>query len=282
MASTQSTIMDMNMIDLFEAIASGQLGPSEVAPDLHPHEPRHLKDATESEQASGTRVKRRKRSRSRSRDAAASIHPLSVVSVFSNLMIVEDTLRKRYVDLEKSRRNHAGFFYFMVGLACLLTYVNLVTPSPYRWIRFLEVMLNITIYISLGLFYLTGLYGKTFVVAPRFIHDTNKGLRGLNVRLVKVPPTWRERFWRIIDPVYVVRYGRLVQLVLVPRAFSAHFVELWELYRREFWEKERRRQLKKAKQSGARRKRKSPRPRLSSFSNPTGELDDLHVQQLEL
>lgn len=280
-ASAQNSIMDINTIDLFEAIASGQLGPSEVAPDLHPHEPRNSNDTAETEHT-GTKLKRRKRSRSRSRDAAASIHPLSVVSVFSNLMIVEDTLRKRYIELEKSRRNHAVFFYFMVGLACFLTYVNLVTPSLYRWIRFLEVMLNITMYISLGLFYLTGLYSKTFVIAPRFIPDANKGLRGLNVRLVKVPPTWRERFWRIIDPVHMDRYGRLVQLVLVPRAFSAHFVELWELYRREFWEKERRRQLKKAKQPGARRKRKSPRPGFSSFSHSKEELNELHVQQLEL
>lgn len=280
-----SDFMDMNTIDLFEAIASGQLGPSEVAPDLHPHEPRHTQDSTDTAKESqngGVKVKRRKRSRSRSRDAAASIHPLSIVSVFSNLVIVEDSLRKRYMKLQKSRRNYLIFFYFMVALACYLTYVNIYAPSMYRWIRFLETMINIADYISLGLFYLTGLYQKTFVIAPRFIHEANKGLKQLNVRLVKVPPTWKERLWRFVDPVYTIHHGRLVQLVLVPRAFSAHFVEIWELYRREFWDKERRRQLKRGKQLPVRRKRRHPRSAFSSQSLSKEEIaNELHAQQLE-
>lgn len=169
--------------------------------------------------------------------------------IFSTLMIMEESLRRQYVELAVSRRRHVLFFFGLVIAAVYYSYAVFVAPSMYWVLNVVDRLLVFTCYITLGLFYLTGLYRRAFVVAPRFVSDANKGLRLFNVKLVRVPPTWGEAIIRATwSPVYARRPEDIVKLVLSTRAFSADTIEAWEVYRQEYFDKERERaQRRRAK-----------------------------------
>ena len=114
----------------------------------------------------------------------------------------------------------------------------------------------------------------------RFFSSANKGLKQLNLRLVRVHSSWDEhvtdfirvvtneiaklniwilenvfrlsggnpivRFWVNVTIRSQPRIGAVdVKLVLNPRAFSAEVREGWEIYRDEFWAREGARRRKK-------------------------------------
>ncbi|KAA8914576.1 hypothetical protein TRICI_002864 [Trichomonascus ciferrii] len=124
----------------------------------------------------------------------------------------------------------------------------------------------------MGLFYLTGLYSKTFVEYPRFIHSTNRGLRGFNIKLVKLQKSWRERLVGLCwDPSYSDRPGRLVKIVLSTRMFTPETIEGWEIYRQEYWERELDRAVKRHQrnQSTDSAQTKKPGRKRAASNRPT-------------
>jgi Spo7-like protein len=171
-------------------------------------------------------------------------HPLQT---FRNLLIMEQSLRQQYVAMAVSRRKHVLFFSFLILSSLYFGYAMFINPSIYRLVNFFDQLMFMASIVILGLFYLTGLYTKAFVYSPRFIHNANKGLRPFNVKLVRVPRTWKEYTISLLwDPRYASAQGRLVKLILSARAFNPEIVEGWEIYRNEYWEREniRKRRLK--------------------------------------
>jgi hypothetical protein len=166
--------------------------------------------------------------------------------IFSTLIVMEESLRRQYIELSISRRRHVLFFSVLVLAAVYFSYGVFVSPSMYWVINIVDRLMAFTCYITLGLFYLTGLYHKAFVVAPRFILDANKGLRLFNVKLVRVPTTWRETIGRTVwSPVYSQQPENIVKLVLSTRAFSPDTIEAWEIYRQDYFDRERERALRR-------------------------------------
>lgn len=122
--------------------------------------------------------------------------------------------------------------------------------SGYILINIIYRVISIITGMTLVLFYLSGEYARTISLPRKFLTTTNKGIRQLNVRLVKVKVPFKERF---------VGYLRLrlqksqqggvdhVRLVLNPRVFSTATREQWELYRNQFWNLEGVRRLQQDK-----------------------------------
>lgn len=181
--------------------------------------------------------KTRRRHSSRSRKVG-DLEPTSPEAVFANLTAIEDNLRVQYCKIMRGRRKSLVFFWSTVLAALYLSSLNLHRPSIYLWIRWMELLLMFATYICLGLFFLTGMYHRAFIAAPRFIADTNRGLRQFNIRLVKCRPSLKERLLRVIwDPCYSSHPSGIVKIVLFSRAFSSQYIENWEIFRVEFLEK---------------------------------------------
>lgn len=181
--------------------------------------------------------------------APLSLETKDASQVYSNLIILEESFRTQFLELQKSRRSLIIFFWLILACSFYLTYSLWFNPSVYKGIFLLQSVCTLACYIALGLFYLSGMYTKVFVTAPRFINDANRGLRDLNFKLVKSPRTWNESLHHIVRPTYMQHPGRLLQIVLSPRAFPSFFIEGWETYRMEFWEREERhRAARKLKQ----------------------------------
>lgn len=179
-----------------------------------------------------------------------SISPYSPESVYTNLIIVEHSLRSQFVELQRSRRWGLLFFWSTVAGAAFMTYRARYVPSEYRSVRLLCQFLTVAFYISIGLFFLTGMYSKTFKVAPKFLPDTNKGMRSLNIRLVRTGTSLSEKVARLVNPVYSKSLVGPVKLDLSTREFSPSFIEEWELFRDEYWKK----QAKRSKLISSKRK----------------------------
>ena len=127
--------------------------------------------------------------------------------------------------------------------------------------------------ITLLLYHLSGEYQKTIVLPRKFLSSTNKGLRQLNVRLVKIKTPLADKITDLIRELslFVVNFGleffhkispssiqnkdskievflvtcqsqcqpRIgvtdVKLLLNARVFNVDIREGWEIYRSEFW-----------------------------------------------
>jgi len=166
-------------------------------------------------------------------------------TVYTELIIVEHALRSQYIELQRSRRRGLVFFGSVLAAAAFLTYHVWYNASVYKMIRLVEQLLMIALYITAGLFILTGMFTKVFSVAPRFLVDTNKGLKTLNFRMVKTQTTLKERLIRLFaNPVFTDDPAGPIKLVLSPREFSSKYIEDWEVFRDEYWDRQRRRRIR--------------------------------------
>lgn len=137
-------------------------------------------------------------------------------------------------------------------LTIYLTYAVFVNPSIYRGFHFMNRIGLMIVLVTIVLFYISGSYTTTLVHSRKFIKNSNKGLKDLNAKVVKVSPTWMETFMDIFySPAYSSKPGRVIKLVLLPKAFKQETIDDWEVYREEYWIKEYERQLRKKKAAAA-------------------------------
>jgi hypothetical protein len=152
---------------------------------------------------------------------------------------MEESLRIEYVQLRFTRRIYSIFFLCLIAGTVVLSYYVFLDPSIYRGVHFFNRLGLMILLVTIVLFYISGSYSTTLVHSRRFIHNTNKGLHAFNVKLVKIPPTWLEALVDLVwAPAYASRPGRVVKLVLSPRAFNPDTIEGWEIYRQEYWNRE--------------------------------------------
>ncbi|EGV60122.1 Spo7-domain-containing protein [Yamadazyma tenuis ATCC 10573] len=197
--------------------------------------------------------------------------------IFRNLLILEESLRDQVAQQRGLRRKYLTFMAILcaviTSIAHHLYFSNYETSSPFRVVL---TFVLLALMITLLLYYLSGEYQKTIVLPRKFLSSTNKGLRQLNVRLVKIKTPLIDLLSDLIrefslfvimtilnlihkfDPslkhnkdskieVFFVscqsqcqpRVGIAdVKLVLNARVFNTDIREGWELYRSEFWIRE--------------------------------------------
>jgi hypothetical protein len=212
------------------------------------------------------------RPQSRGRNEIDMLPPNSSAQVFRNLLILEESLREQYKELSLSRRKHVVFFMCLLSGLVYFFYAVFIQPSIYGLFSFLQRVGFLASAITMGLFYLTGLYSKTFVEYPRFIYSTNKGLRAFNIKLVKLQKSWRERIIGLCwDPSYSDRPGKLVKIVLSTRMFTPETIEGWEIYRQEYWERELDRAVKRHQRNQSTDASKKPNRKRALSNRPNNK-----------
>ncbi|KAL7272933.1 Nem1-Spo7 phosphatase regulatory subunit [Rhizina undulata] len=118
--------------------------------------------------------------------------PSSPSQIYLNLLLLEASLRSQYLHL-LSRRRKFTFFLVLLFLWNLFFFLRifLFGGSPYSSISVLEKLGLGGGVVTAGLYYATGLYHTTIVEPRRFVSSSNRGLRGFNVKLVKIPLSYR-------------------------------------------------------------------------------------------
>lgn len=203
--------------------------------------------------------------------------------VFRNLLILEDNLREQVFQQKALRRKYLTFLGTLCSLIASISYhLYFSTPNipsesstttSGTTIRVILQFILLALVITLLLYHLSGEYQKTIVLPRKFLSSTNKGLRQLNVRLVKIKTSVTDKLSDLVreillclinlclilhhkfDPnslhnksskfeVFLVscqlrcqpRVGIAdVKLILNARVFNTDVREGWELYRSEFW-----------------------------------------------
>lgn len=191
-------------------------------------------------------------------------HP---ANIYRNLLIMEDTYRQEYVTHRKMRRKYLLFNFVMMALCVAFFYAVFIEPSKYGVIHFANRLVLMIVAITVILFYISGSYHKTLGSTRKFIYNSNKAMRGFNVKLVKIPQTWPEAF---VDwfwcPAYAKRPGMIVKLVLSARVFNPDIIEGWELYRMEYWDKEYLRKLNKGSSASSSNQKSSSAKKCSTVA----------------
>lgn len=103
----------------------------------------------------------------------------------------------------------------------------------YSLLNIINRVIAIITGMTLVLFYLSGEYTRTISRPRKFLTNANKGIRQLNVRLVKMKVPIETRLKAILGILGVNSHS--VRLVLNPRVFTTGVREQWELYRGQFW-----------------------------------------------
>jgi hypothetical protein len=121
------------------------------------------------------------------------IAPASPSQVYLNLLILEASLRSQYLNHLGRRRKFTFFLIVLFLWTALFCYRFVVLGgSPYYYVSHLEKLGLGGGAVTGVLYYATGLYHTTIVEPRRFVAIANRGLRGFNVKLVKVPLTYRQ------------------------------------------------------------------------------------------
>lgn len=206
--------------------------------------------------------------------------------IFRNLLILEELLRGQVVEQRALRRKYLTFLAVLCLLIAVILhhlYLTDASVSPRGTMRVILQFVLLALVMTLLLYHLLGEYQKTIVLPRKFLSSTNKGLRQLNVRLMKIKTPWLQEVPDLLREVLLVfityclhllhfvsptsknnRHLKLevflvtcqllcqprigvtdVKLVLNARVFNTDIREGWEVYRNEFWIKEgRRRRLR--------------------------------------
>lgn len=218
--------------------------------------------------------------------------------IFRNLLILEESLRQQVIQQRALRRKYLTFLAVLCSLIASISHHLYFTQHSGTFTVVLQLTL-LALLVTLMLYHLSGEYQKTIVLPRRFLSSTNKGLRQLNVRLVKIKTSLTDssvdlirefglflctmclRSLHTVYPsmiqnpkskleVFLVsgqlqcqpRFGLTdVKLMLMPRSFNTDIREGWELYRNEFWVNEgvRRRMAMMAFVDGVGDRAKAPR-----------------------
>lgn len=121
--------------------------------------------------------------------------PSSPSQIYLNLLILEASLRSQYLTHLVRRRKFTFFLFILAIWTAFFCYRFFVFGgSPYYYISHLEKLGLGGGVVTGVLYYATGLYEKTIVEPRRFVFMANRGLRGFNVKLVKVPLSYRDWF----------------------------------------------------------------------------------------
>lgn len=201
----------------------------------------------------------------------------STGKIFRNLLILEESLRQQVVQQKAMRTKYLTFMAILCALIASLSHHLYVSQTVVGGsLRLVLTFILLALVVTLFLYYVSGEYQKTIVMPRKFLSSTNKGLRQLNVRLVKIKIPLNDKLADLIrefslyvitvcltilhkiDPttennknssteVFLVscqlqcqpRIGIAdVKLVLNARVFNTDVREGWELYRSEFWIRE--------------------------------------------
>lgn len=199
--------------------------------------------------------------------------------IFRNLLILEESLREQVIQQRALRRKYLTFLAVLCFIIASISHHLYFLEYPRSNNGTFRVVLQFTLLallVTLMLYYLSGEYQKTIVAPKKFLSSTNKGLRQLNVRLVKIKTPLTDSIIDLIREfllfmatmcltslhkvypsmlnnknskleVFLIscqlqcqpRIGVTdVKLVLNARVFSTDVREGWELYRSDFWVQE--------------------------------------------
>lgn len=192
--------------------------------------------------------------------------------IFRNLLILEESLRQQVIQQRALRRKYLAFLAVLCSLIASISH-HLYFNHHSGALRVILQFTLLALLVTLMLYHLSGEYQKTIVLPRKFLSSTNKGLRQLNVRLVKIKtsltdstvdlirefglflttmclksmhtvypssvqnPSSKLEVWFVSGQLQCQpRFGLTdVKLMLMPRSFNTDIREGWELYRNEFW-----------------------------------------------
>lgn len=137
--------------------------------------------------------RRRRTLASTHRLEGGSRHP-PAAKIYRNLLILEDLLRELAAQQAALRKKYIWALLFLVMTAVWLFLAIQLDPTPGR--KLLYQFAFYVLCVTLVLFRLLGEYHHKIVMPKRFVVTANKGLRQLNLRLVKLKAS---RLERVID-----------------------------------------------------------------------------------
>lgn len=119
--------------------------------------------------------------------------PCSPPQVYLNLLILEASLRSQYLH-HLSRRRKSTLFLLLLFLWVGFFFYRLFVlgRSPYYYLSLLEKFGFGGGVVAAFLYHATGYYHRSIVEPRQFVCVANRGLRGFNVKLVKVPLSYKE------------------------------------------------------------------------------------------
>ncbi|ABN66346.2 predicted protein [Scheffersomyces stipitis CBS 6054] len=271
---------------------SGTSTPKRRTKSSSPKRPPLGSSGTDGEDTPSTKSKRRIRRKSNKSDQSERSHRSSLKhsefvgtgytsmpatgKIFRNLLILEESLREQVIQQRALRRKYLTFLAILCSLIASISHHLFVLDASVSSTGTVRVILQFTLLallVTLMLYHLSGEYQKTIVLPRKFLSSTNKGLRQLNVRLVKIKTPLTDKITDLIREISLSivtlcveclhyinpsaqsnRKSKLevflvscqsqcqprigvtdVKLVLNARVFNTDIREGWELYRSEFW-----------------------------------------------
>lgn len=213
----------------------GMLESGDETPDLTPS------NGSPSAQRLHKRNRRRSGHHSRSRSRSRTREEVEIspsAQIFKNLLILEESLRQQNAQQSRIKTKYTVFLLCMLIVLSLTAYVCAFGSQAGHsgskieyWRIFCQVVCSIDS-LTLVLYYISGEYNRTIAQPRRFLTYTNKGIRRLNIRLVKVHVKTTDRFLDLIKvcltfPTILIKWQCRQLLRVIPRWQSLIKLNNW-------------------------------------------------------
>lgn len=125
--------------------------------------------------------------------------PSSPPQIYLNLLILESSLRSQYLDLRGRRRLHTFFALLLILWNAVWTYLLFLRPredgvghggSVYWFVEIIEKVCFMGGVLTGLLIWGTGQWDRGMKWPRRWLYVANRGLRGMNTKIVVVRGTW--------------------------------------------------------------------------------------------
>ncbi|CAB62097.1 serine/threonine protein phosphatase (Nem1-Spo7 complex) regulatory subunit [Schizosaccharomyces pombe] len=150
----------------------------------------------------------------------------NTLSVYHNLLILEASFRKTYLQLQVRRQKYMAFYVSLLVWNFYFGYRVFYRISKYSLIDLTYKLCLLCGIVTLLLFYFSGLYRTTIVYPSRYVQQVNKAMRFFNIRLVITPVPW----FQVRKPLDCG-----VHLILSSKRFDILVIEGWEAFRSSYF-----------------------------------------------
>ena len=140
-----------------------------------------------------------------------AVLPSSPPQIYLNLLILEASLRSQYLTLRARRRQHLFFLYALTLWTSYFGYVLFLRPredgrgiggSPYWLFDITSKICFISGVLTAVLIWATGTWDRGVRWPRRWLLTTNRGLRGMNLKIVVMKGPWWKRLISVITLLF--------------------------------------------------------------------------------
>ncbi|ODV64511.1 Nem1-Spo7 phosphatase regulatory subunit SPO7 ASCRUDRAFT_30597, partial [Ascoidea rubescens DSM 1968] len=140
--------------------------------------------------------------------------------IFRNLLILEQSFITQYNTQKSLKRKYTSFYFTMIISSLLIFYKLFLSISPLSS-NFSKILLKFLMFfqlVTIFLFHISGEYNRTIIIPKKFLFHSNKSLRAVNLRIIKIPFKFTDNLISFLTN-FLIKFTSIFLIFLIKNLF---------------------------------------------------------------